>query len=243
MANAATLVLIPGLMCDYAVWAEQTRSLAPMAARLAVADHGAASSLVQMAQAILSAHTGSLALVGHSMGGRVALEMARAAPERVCGLALLDTGYLALPSGQAGEHELKARMAWLAQARRDGVRAMAVNWIQQMLHPQRLQDQVLMQSIFEMFERHTVEQFAGQVRALIERPDAAALLSQLHCPTLLLCGEQDQWSPPVQHRDMQARIAGSRLTCIPDCGHMAPMERPQLVSDALGAWFERCRAN
>jgi len=238
--STITLVLIPGLMCDQAAWAEQSAALAALVPGLTVADHGRADSLADMARAVLAAHAGPLAVAGHSMGGRVALEIARLAGERLRGLALLDTGYRALESGQAGAREIEVRMRLLDEARREGVRAMAASWVRDMVHPARLQDRVLIGAILDMFERRDAEHFAAQIKALIERPDATAVLAQVRCPTLLLCGEQDRWSAPPQHREMHALIAGSSLTIVPDCGHMSLMERPQAVNAALADWLQLC---
>src|SRR5580704_13043212 len=179
-------------MCDQAAWAEQSAALRALVPRLTVADHGRADSLAEMARALLAAHAGPLALAGHSMGGRVALEIVRLAGERVRGLALLDTGYRPLASGPAGAREIEGRMRLLDQARREGVRAMAASWVRDMVHPARLQDRELIEAILDMFERRDAEHFGAQIKALIERPDATAVLTQVRCPTLLLCGEQDQ---------------------------------------------------
>jgi pimeloyl-ACP methyl ester carboxylesterase len=232
------LILIPGLMCDQRVWAAQAEVLRALGIEFTVAEPGVADSLADMARAVLAANPGPLALVGHSMGGRVALEIARLAGARLRGLALLDTGFRPLATGQGGERELATRMRLLEQARAEGIRAMAASWVQGMVHPDRLQDRSLIDAILDMFERGSVTQFAAQIRALIQRPDASDVLARISCPTLLLCGEQDQWSTPAQHREMAQLIAGSRYTGVPECGHMSPMERPAAVSAALLSWLE-----
>jgi pimeloyl-ACP methyl ester carboxylesterase len=232
------LVLIPGLMCDQRVWAAQCQALADRGIEFSVADHAQADSLADMARAVLAANPGPLAVVGHSMGGRVALEIARLDAARLCGAALLDTGFRALALTQAGVRERAARLRLLEQARREGLRAMAASWVQDMVHPDRLRDEALIGAILDMFERRSVEQFAAQVRALLQRPDATDVLPQIACPTLLLCGEQDQWAPPAQHREMVQLIPGSRYCGLPQCGHMAPMEQPAAVNAALLSWLE-----
>jgi pimeloyl-ACP methyl ester carboxylesterase len=138
-----------------------------------------------------------------------------------------------------GHRETQGRLRLLQQAREQGVRAMALSWLRGMLHPDRLQDGALIEAIVTMFERRSVAEFAVQIQALLQRPDASDLLPRIRCPTLLLCGEQDQWSPPAQHREMALLIPGSLLTVVPDCGHMSPMEQPAAVSAALLAWVER----
>jgi pimeloyl-ACP methyl ester carboxylesterase len=95
-------------------------------------------------------------------------------------------------------------------------------------------------AIVEMMSRKTPGIFAAQVRALLARPDASAVLRQIRCPTLLLTGQEDGWSPPARHSAMAAEIAGSTLVTVPDCGHMSMMERPAEVSAALRAWLYTC---
>jgi pimeloyl-ACP methyl ester carboxylesterase len=237
--RAPPLVLIPGLMCDEAVWSAQIGALRTLGIDCRVAHHGRADSLVAMARAVLESVPGPMAVAGHSMGGRVALEIVRLAGARLRGIALLDTGYRALAAGEAGERERAGRLRLLEQARTEGVRAMARNWLQGMVHPSRLQDAPLVESIVSMFERRSIEEFAAQIQALLMRPDATPVLPQIAAPALLLCGEQDAWSPPAQHREMERLIPGSRFIAVPDCGHMSPIERPGAVNSALRGWLER----
>jgi pimeloyl-ACP methyl ester carboxylesterase len=236
--SRATVVLIPGLMCDHGVWAAQTQLLRARGVGFGIARHGLADSLVDMASAVLAEQPGPLAVIGHSMGGRVALEIARQAGARLRGIALLDTGFTPLASGEAGERETRGRLALLEQARTEGVRAMALSWLRGMVHPARLQDAALIEAIVTMFERRSVAEFAAQVKALLQRPDASDVLPRIDCPALLLCGEQDRWSPPQQHIEMQRLVPGSLLTVVPDCGHLAPLEQPQAVNAALLSWLE-----
>jgi pimeloyl-ACP methyl ester carboxylesterase len=236
-----SLLLVPGLLCDDAVWASQTAGLADIAA-VHVANNGESDSLGALAESIIAHAPPRFALAGHSMGGRIALEVARRVPERLMGLALLDTGYEALAPGQAGEREAEGRHALLALARREGMRAMARTWVQGMVHPARLTDAELVGPILDMFERRTPDLFAMQIKALLGRPDATAVLPTLRCPTLVLCGREDVWAPPPRHDAMAKMIRHSTLEIIPDCGHMAPMERPRAVNEALRGWLESIEA-
>ena len=197
-------------------------------------------SLEQMARQVLDQAPARFALAGHSMGGRVAMEVLRLAPERVSHLGLFDTGHRPLPLGQAGEDEVRKRMAWLAMAREQGVRAMARDWVQGMMTPQHLQDTALLESVLDMFERQSADQFERQLRALIGRPDASDVLAQVRIPTLLLCGEQDQWSPPAQHLAMAALMPlRPGVVAIRDCGHMAMQEQPRAVLQAMQQWLSQ----
>ena len=235
-----TLLLLPGLMCDAAVWAPQVQALSSLA-RCEVVTYGLLDSLSAMAEQVLAtAPTERFALAGHSMGGRVALEVLRQAPERVERLALLDTGTHPLPPGEAGERERAGRMALLSQARRQGMRNMASLWARGMVHPDLRQSPVF-ESVLDMLERSSPEQFEAQIKALLTRPDAAPVLARITCPTLVLCGREDTWSPPEQHATLHAALAPSaqpaELAIIERCGHMATMEQSLAVNEALTKWL------
>jgi pimeloyl-ACP methyl ester carboxylesterase len=117
--------------------------------------------------------------------------------------------------------------------------AMAERWVQGMVWRPRLTDAPLIDAVVAMFARSSVDAFAAQIRALLERPDATMLLDEIRCPALVVCGNDDAWAPPDRHRAMAARIAGATLTLVPDCGHMCTLERPEAVTGALVAWRAR----
>lgn len=228
-------MLLPGLLCDEAVWQEQMTDLRDRDCR--VVDYGVADTIGAMAEIVLQQAPERFALAGHSMGGRVALEVYRRAPQRVSRIALLDTGYEARPQGAAGEPERQKRLALLEQARSEGMRAMGTTWARGMVDPNRLGDRELMESILAMIARKTPELFHAQIRALLDRPDATPVLKALHCPTLLLVGRQDSWSPLERHEAMAELVPGSVLRVIEDAGHMSTMEQPRAVSVALREWL------
>jgi len=229
------LVLVPGLLCDQAVWQPLQDTLQQHT--LHIAQHGLADSLPAMAAQILATAPPRFALAGHSMGGRVALEVWAQAPQRVSHLALLDTGFEGLAEGEAGERERAGRLRLLQLARTEGMRAMARDWARGMVHPDRLNEAALMETIYAMLARATPEVFAAQITALLQRPDRSALLPDISVPTLVLCGREDSWSTLERHRDMAARIGGSTLVDVPHCGHMCTLEQPGAVSQALLAWL------
>ena len=202
-----------------------------------MADHGHCDTLGQMAERILDRAPARFALAGHSMGGRVALEVLARVPDRVTRLALLDTGFESLASGEAGERERAGRLRLLGLARTQGMQSMAEDWARGMVHPSRLTDAELMESIHAMIRRSSPEVFAAQIRALLDRPDRTALLADIAVPTLVLCGRDDAWSPLSRHQDMAGRIRGSRLVDVPACGHMSTMEKPDVVGRALLQWL------
>ncbi len=230
------LLLLPGLACDAEVWKHQARSLREITG-VQVADYGASDSIQEMARVAVERAPERFALAGHSMGGRVALEVFRSAPDRILGLALLDTAYKPLQPGETGEREKAERAGYVKIAQTQGMRAMARTWLQKMVHPSRLTDAPLIDSIVEMLARKSPEIFAGQIKALLRRPDATPMLAAAHCPTLVLCGRDDAWSVLDVHRDMAARMPNARLAIIENCGHMATMERPEAVTAALAGWL------
>jgi len=230
MSTAAPILWLPGLLCDAAVWT-------PLALPGTIVDYGEARSITRMAEIALdAAPPGRFALAGHSMGGRVALEVLRLAPERVDRVALLDTGAHPLAAGDAGAKEREGRLRLLDIARRDGMRAMAAEWARGMVHPSRIGSPVFT-AILDMFERKTPAIFEAQIEALLGRPDAGPQLPHVRCPALLLTGSHDAWAPAAQHQAMADAMPDARLVVVPDCGHMSPMEAPASVRAALDDWL------
>ena len=232
-----TLILVPGLMCDDTSWGPVLPALsAHMPCR--VVSHGNADSLVAMAQQILETAPAQFHLAGHSMGGRVALEVLRLAPERVLRLGLLGTGYRAKEAGAAGETEVQKRQALLDLAQQHGVRAMAQAWVQNMVAPSRLNDAALIEDIVQMFERKSEDIFKRQIKALLERPDASDVLAQVQVPTLVMAGEFDAWASPQQHQDMADLLpARPAVDVVAGAGHMMMMEKPEAVTARFLNWL------
>jgi pimeloyl-ACP methyl ester carboxylesterase len=239
LTTSLPLLCVPGLMCNAAVWAPVLSQLA-VHMDVHVAEQGDARTLTGLAQQLLDHAPEHMLLAGHSMGARIVLEAVRLAPERIHGVALMDTGYLPRLAGEAGAQEARNRMALLEVAQTQGVRAMAKVWAQGMVHPDRLSDNALMGDILHMFAQKNALDFERQIHALLNRPDASSVLQNLEVPTAFICGQQDAWSPPAQHVAMQELVPHSSLDLIADAGHMAPMEQPQAVAKALRAWLQKC---
>ncbi len=231
------LLLLPGLACDQAVWTDVAKGLSGEA-EIRIADYGNSDSIGDMARVATENIPGKFAVAGHSMGGRVAFEIMRRMPERVTKLAALDTAYRGWTPGEAGEQERAKRLAWVELAKSQGMRAMARDWVRGMVHPSRLTDAPLIESIIDMFGRKTLETFAGQINALLNRPDATPTLRQIRCPTMILCGREDTWGTLELHQEISGLITGSKLAVIERCGHMCTMERPAEVNAAISEWFQ-----
>jgi pimeloyl-ACP methyl ester carboxylesterase len=223
-----TVFLLPGLLCDETIWSDQRQALEAVA-DVVIPDFRHVNSIAAMAQLVLDAAPQRFAVAGHSMGGRVALEVFRMAPDKVERLALLDTGiHPRAPAEQTKRGEL------IDLARTSGMEALAARWLPPMLH---LNHYALLAPLTEMVKRSTPETFANQQRALLDRPDARAALSSIRCPTLVLCGREDAWSPVPQHEEIAAAIPGAHLVIVEDCGHMSTVEQPKAVTKALQAWL------
>jgi pimeloyl-ACP methyl ester carboxylesterase len=232
-----TLILVPGLMCDDTSWGPVLPALSThMPCR--VVSHGKADSLVTMAQQILDNAPAQFNLAGHSMGGRVALEVLRLAPERVLRLGLLGTGFLPKEGGVAGEEEVKKRQALLDIAHHQGIRQMALTWVQNMVAPSRLNDAALIEDIVQMFERKSEDIFKRQIKALLERPDASNVLAQVQVPTLVMAGEFDAWASPQQHQQIADLVpARPTVDVVVGAGHMMMMEKPEAVTARFLSWL------
>jgi pimeloyl-ACP methyl ester carboxylesterase len=237
MTSQQTLVLLPGLLCDEAVWTPILEAL-NISDHYMIADYGQLDDLSAMATYVLSQVKGDQLIVfGHSMGGRIAMEIMRQAPLRVSRLGLFDTAFRSAASGEKGEQEKEKRMALLFKAKNEGMRAMGQEWAIGMVHP-HFHHSAVFDAILDMIERKTPTIFAAQINALLNRPSTEPTLRQIDCPTLLLCGEHDLWSPVSVHQEMQSLIKNATLSVIPNCAHMSTMEQPKKVANAIANWLK-----
>jgi len=231
MTEPPQIVLLPGLLCDASVWTAQVRALEPHA-DVAVADFSREDSLEGMARAALALKDGPIIVVGHSMGARAALEMVRLAPERVTRLCLMDTGVHPKRDGEEAQRQVLVDLAF-----QEGMGALADRWLPPMVNEARVGDPGLMEPLKAMVLRATPEQHRRQIHALVTRPDPRPLLPTIACPTLIMVGRQDRWSPLGQHEEIAALIPQAELVVIEDSGHMVTVEQPEQVSQALLRWL------
>jgi len=223
--------LLCGLLCDSVVWEAQARAL-QAAYEVRVISFEGLDSMQAMADKVLANAPQGFALAGHSMGGRVALEVVRRAPGRVERLALLDTGYEPVAPGEA-----ERRAVLVDQALKEGIASIAATWGLPMLAPANRDNPALVQAVVDMVGRMSGPIYAGQTRALLGRPDATAVLESIACPAMVICGKEDGWSPPERHERMAALIPEAQLRLIDGAGHMAMMEAPEATLAALQEWL------
>lgn len=232
MSFRSPLLLLPGLLCDARLWRHQTDSLADML-EVRVAEIGEEPLLGAIAARILAEAPDSFALAGLSMGGYVAFEIFRQAPDRVERLALLDTSPYADSQEQISERE-----ALIDLARRGEFKGVTRRLLPLLVHPDRVAETALAETIFAMAERVGREAFIAQQRAIMTRPDSRHDLGLIHVPTLVLCGRQDALTPLAVSAEMVEKIPGAHLVIIEDCGHLSPLERPWAVSAVLRYWLQ-----
>lgn len=225
------LLLLPGLAADATMWREQLAALAGW--RPQVTDvHAHHDSIPAMAAALLAQHPGPLVLCGASMGGMVAMEAARQAPDRVAGLALLGT----TPEPETPDMRAlrEAAIELFAQGR---VAEVIEPNVHLAFHPDHAARPELRQAYLDFVLAAGGEQLIRQNLAVIGRPDARLHLPALRCPVLVLCGEDDQLTPPDRSRAIAALVPQARLHLLPRCGHMLTMEQPEAVNGLLVDWL------
>lgn len=186
-----------------------------------------------MARHVLDGAPERFAVAGHSMGGRVALEIIRLEPQRVTGLALLNTGVHGV---RDGEPQSRARLVRIAQER--GMSVLAAEWLPMLMGSDSARAAELMPQLTAMIERCTAQSYAEQMHAMLHRPEVLSLLPSISVPTLLLSGSDDL-SSPVSQQSIRRKVPHATLFEIHGAGHMAPLERPDSVAIALREWLLR----
>ncbi|MAZ18431.1 MAG: alpha/beta hydrolase [Ahrensia sp.] len=227
-----TLVLIPGLVSDRIVWEPLAETAADMFP-VHHADVSTQASITEMAQSVLAAVDGPIIAVGHSMGGRVAMEMARIEPDRVKGLVLANTGHHPKREGEEAKRQAMVDLG------NESMEKLADQWLPGMLDPARVSDEALVAELKKMVLRAGPAVHERQIRALVGRPDANAYLKDINCPVLLVTARQDVWSPISQHEEIAAAVADPELVTIENAGHFAPVEWPAETTAAIMEWLTR----
>ncbi|MCL6250320.1 alpha/beta hydrolase [Altererythrobacter sp. KTW20L] len=226
------LLMLPGLICDARIYAPQ---VAAFADSHVVNSYGSADSLVEMARIALAEADRLGAerfdLFGHSMGGRVALEVFRMAPDRVQRLALVSTGV-----HPVGADEPAKREALKAVGHKNGFEVLVDTWLPPMVADAGRADPAIYPPLRAMCLSMDQATFDAQINALVTRPELDSLLGQIACPTLVMTGELDAWAPPSQHEQIAAAIPDSHLVIVPGAGHMVQFEAPEAVNEAITRW-------
>jgi len=227
------LLLLPGLACDAELFGPQMEDLAGVA-DVRVADltrHDTMAALA--ADALAQAPWPRFALGGLSMGGYVAYEILRQAPQRVSALALMDTS--ARPDSPEATDN---RRRLMALAERD-YPAVVDALLPKLMTPGHAADPRLAKVVRDMAQRIGPEGFVRQEHAIIGRADSRPDLARIACPTIVIAGADDQLMPREIHAEQVAGIRGAELCIVDDCGHLSTIEEPAKVNAALRRWLAR----
>lgn len=225
------LVLLPGMMCDARLFCPQILALGRDRA-IMVAPITGASTIGALASQVLDAAPHRFALAGLSMGGIVAMEVVRRAPDRVTRLCLMDTNCLPETPQVAASREphiVGVQAGRLEQVMREEMKP-------RYLAPGARRIEVL-NRVLDMALDLGPQVFVAQSRALQRRPDQQATLRKVSVPTLVLCGEHDALCPVKRHEFMAEIIPDASLVVVPDAGHLPTLEQPDAVTDALRHWL------
>jgi pimeloyl-ACP methyl ester carboxylesterase len=224
-------VLIPGLACTAEMFTAQTVALWPYGP-VTVASTLEGDSIAAMAAAILRDTPARFALGGISMGGYIAMEILRQAPDRVIKLALLNT------SARADTPEqIEARHLLMERVRNGELEAVLAQVTPNLLHPNHRGRQDLIDIQIRMGRNVGSDGFIRQEAAITKRIDSRPHLAEIRAPTLVLVGDRDPLTPPDRAQEIASAIPGADLVVIPDCGHASTLEQPEAVSAALVEWL------
>lgn len=233
MPDKSPLLLVPGLLCNASLWAHQAAYLADIA-DVSVAETTIDETLGEMAGRALAAAPERFALAGLSMGGYVALEIMRKAPGRVTRLALLDT------SARADDDDmLQRRRGFIELAEQGKFKGVTPRLMPAFIHPDRLEDEPLVEAVTRMTESVGKDAFLKQQKAIMARPDSRPDLGGIEVPTLVVCGRQDLATPLALSEELAEEIPDARLCIIEECGHLSTMERPHAVTALMRDWLLR----
>lgn len=235
MANPETaclpIVLVAGLNCSARLFAGQIPLLWQFGP-VTIADHRRDDNIAALARRVLATAAPRFALAGLSMGGYIALEIMRQAPQRVAKLALLDTG-----AGAETADRTEARKPLLELARRGRFAEITDLQFPCLVHHSRHDDAALKAIVRTMNAETGAEAYLRQQQAIMSRPDSRPHLAAIACPTLVVVGDDDQLTPPELAHEMASAIPRARLAVIADSGHLSTLERPAAVNKALVEWL------
>lgn len=227
-----TILLLPGLLNDASVFTDQVAALSTVA-RVEVGNLTIAESIAELAASVLQTVSAKqFVLLGLSLGGYVAFEIMRQAPQRVSGLVLMDT------TARPDTAEASAKREALIELAASDLDAVIEQLLPLLSHPERMNLPVVRGLIQSMANGLGHEVFARQQRAIIGRPDSRPTLKGITCPTLVVCGQDDQITPPELAAEIADGIRHARLETIAQCGHLATLDQPALVSDLLLDWIK-----
>jgi len=231
MDDTMPILLVPGLVSSPRIFSPVIPALWRYGP-VTVANHIRDDNMGAIARRILAEAPPRFALAGHSMGGYIAFEIIRQAPDRVAKLALMNT--------QARPDTVEAsarRRGMITRAQGGEYRAMLDELFPGFVHPSRQGDAGLRQLVHDMGDDVGPEAFVRQQTAIMSRPDSRPALAWIKCSTLVLSGDQDNTIPNSLSMEMAGGIPEAKLKILQNCGHLSQVEQPQATADALVEWL------
>ena len=220
-------------MCDRDVWQFQQQALAGLA-DVRIPDFRGMDSLSAMADKVLAQAPNAFAIAGHSMGGRVGLELIHRAPQRITHFILLSVGAHAVT-----DDECEQRSSLVEEAASIGMDRYAVSWADLMMSYRSEDNPQVRDCIETMARRQSLDDFIAHITAGLGRSDQSRYLPLINIPVLLIAGEKDNWSPVSQHETICRQIPDARLEVVPDAGHMVILDQPDIVNRLMLDWLFR----
>lgn len=226
-----TLILIPGLGSTEVTWQHQEKHLGELFdVQVKIFDQDMRRA--DLVDALLSQAPDKFCLAGHSFGGWLAQAVAATAPERVSKLMLLNT------YAQYNAEHLQLLDQFLSNIRNNLLIETLDANLSTIIHPDRIQDQDLVEPLQKMLKGFSSASYEHQVQAMINDYATETLLPNITCPTLVVHAREDQTFPTKELQFIADHIQAAKFTIIEECGHMSPMERPQAVTALMRLWFD-----
>jgi pimeloyl-ACP methyl ester carboxylesterase len=233
MDNTMPILLVPGLVSSPRIYAPVAPALWRFGP-VTVANHIRDDNMGAIARRILAEAPPRFALAGHSMGGYIAFEIMRQAPQRVAKLALFNTQ--ARPDTPEATARRRGQMA---RAQSGEYRAVLDDLFAGFVHPSRREDAGLRKLVHDMGDDVGADAFVRQQTAVMSRPDSRPMLAWIKCPTLVLTGDEDNTIPNSLSVEMADGIPGAKLENYPTCGNNPQPENPRATSEALDEWLTK----
>ena len=227
------VVLLPALLCNAGLFIHQIKAL-ENEADFFVPDLGTDTDVADTARRILSRIRGRFVLAGISMGGYVAFEILRQAPQRVTGLILMDTNAHADP-----EPARKKRSEMIETARTRGIEAVMESALFDIISPEHRNNDIIRHILEHMALSTGVEKYINEQKTIMSRPDSTGLLKNIQCPVLVMGGQQDALSTPEALDQMTAQIPTAVHAVVANSGHLPPLENPAAVTAAWRSFFKQ----
>jgi len=240
MQHDMPILMLPGLMNDARVWGNIRDALGARRHLVVAPTHTADTISELAASALVLMPPGRFAVAGFSLGGYVAMEVARQAQSRISGIALISTG--ARADSEEATQNRKLMVAALGSGDASFAH-IASGFLPRLVHASRVHDRELLELLRAMATEVGSEGFVRQQKASMNRSDSRDMLRRLNCPALVLCGREDQITPPELSEEMAALLSGNvTQVLVPECGHMSTLEQPGVVVDAFLRWIEQVDA-